>query len=174
MGHFGNTVSHAQSYLHSYSGHGILPLRLTHKMHSQADIKALIFKTLDYDKARKHTVETLLQQLRVMRVVQSISGVRTYPFPSIVHHVWTENDIRTLIAELIQGGRLDMRSDGTLLLLEVEDSAIEKYQGAWYATVNGSIKGPFKTEGEAVNAVSSLCSVRGKELDSSQAAIRQR
>jgi hypothetical protein len=59
-----------------------------------------------------------------------------------------------------------MRSDGTLLLLEVEDSAIEKYQGAWYATVNGSIKGPFKTEGEAVNAVSSLYSESKTNLDS--------
>lgn len=120
-------------------------------MYSRDAVITVIFNTLDYDKQRGgHTTESLLRQMRVLGVVRS---VRTHL--SILQTIWTENEFRLLIAELIQAGRLDMRSDGVLIpASESEDPRIEKFQGEWYVTVNGQIKGPFHTEREATIAVS--------------------
>jgi len=122
-------------------------------MHSRADVISIIFKTLDFERSHRHTVETLMRELRLLGVVQRLEAVRTYPFPSIVKHTWTENDIRVVLAELIQVGRLERRNNGELVAVEFADKEIEHFQGAWYVTVNGSVKGPFTTEGEAVSAV---------------------
>jgi hypothetical protein len=117
---------------------------------SREKVVDLIFKAVDFDKGRGCTVESVLQQLRALGIIKSLAYVRAGGIT--LQWSWTEHNVRVLIAELIKEERLDMDSTGRLSILEAEDPETERFNGSWYSTKNGRIRGPFKTKGEAVRA----------------------
>lgn len=119
---------------------------MTSKVELSADAKGglmhLIMSTLNFDAGRTpHTVESLIMQLKHMGVL------RTNP---------DGLDINTRIAvsELMLSGKLDMRSDGVLIIPETTPELdIVRFCGRWFTVTDGHIGGPFKTEGEAISDV---------------------
>lgn len=110
---------------------------------AQKDLVTLIVNTIAYDAGRGgHTAETLVAALRDMRVIKDNP----------------ETTVRICIASLLQTGKLDMRTDGTLLLPEeLPEQDVELFHGFWWSVVTGRrIGGPFCSKGEALVDLLSL------------------
>jgi|HubBroStandDraft_6_1064221.scaffolds.fasta_scaffold2200003_1 hypothetical protein len=106
---------------------------------TRADLAELILKTLDFE--RSHTVDSLVAAVEKMAIAPS----------------FTPMQVRLIVAWMLGSKLIDMRPDGTLLVLEDPCPAVEFFQGSWYATTEaGSIKGPFRTKGDAENVITSL------------------
>lgn len=116
---------------------------------SRSGVVDVIFSTLEYDSGRGgHTVETVIAVLHRMGIIRSWS----YTGPT-----WTELQVRLIFVHLLQTGQLDMRPNGTLTMPETSpDPHVEKFQGAWYATTDKGILGPFASNTEAKSACNNV------------------
>lgn len=135
----------------------------------------LILSTLSFDSGRGgHTIETLIHALQGTGLVvsmetcgvcnhkQSSHGGGSYHCQDCIerlayHHFMpgARTDITELVrirvAELIDGGRLDIRADGLLMFSEeLPEELVQQFGKDWFSVITGCrIGGPFKTEGEA-------------------------
>lgn len=87
-----------------------------------------------------HTVESLLMELRDRELL-------LWGAPKNWTQ-WSEAEVRNSVGHMLQTQKIDMNSQGVLLVEERQDEPLQHFAGAWFVILNGTIKGPL-SEGEA-------------------------
>lgn len=82
-----------------------------------------------------HNIETLLLEFRERHLL--FFGM---PKPWMT---WREIEIRQEVIRLLKGGRITVNSAGILTPSAQPDPEIERFEGSWYVTLNGQIRGPL-------------------------------